>query len=46
MKDLSVVIPIYNEESNIEELISEINQILNPLHLDYEVIAFMTAASS
>jgi glycosyltransferase involved in cell wall biosynthesis len=35
---LSVVIPVYNEEENIEPLIQEINAALEPLGKQYEVV--------
>ena len=37
--DLSVVIPVYNEEGNIEKLHSELTQALEAIGRDYEVIA-------
>jgi len=36
--DLSIVIPIYNEEDNIEPLMAEIAQAVGPLGRSYEVI--------
>ncbi len=36
--DLSLVIPVYNEEESLRELVGEIHQVLSPLSLDYEVI--------
>ena len=35
---LSVVIPVYNEEENVEPLIQEINAALEPLGKQYEVV--------
>ncbi len=37
-KDLSVIIPIYNEEKNINLLYSRLDNTLSKLSLDYEVI--------
>ena len=37
--DLSVVIPVYNEEGNIEKLYYELTQVLEELGRDYEIIA-------
>lgn len=36
--DLSVVIPLYNEEDNIPPLYEQLSQALNELNLEYEVI--------
>lgn len=36
--DLSVVIPLYNEQDNIPDLYTELSTALNELHLNYEVI--------
>src|SRR5919108_2697480 len=36
--DLSVVIPVYNEEENIEPLIREINATVSPQIQQYEII--------
>ncbi len=36
--ELSVVIPVYNEEENIEPLIREINGALKPLGRGYEIV--------
>lgn len=38
MKKISVVIPIYNEESNIKELYSRLEKVLLPLSLEYELV--------
>ncbi len=38
MLDLSVVIPLYNEEDNIPPLYEQLSQALNELNLEYEVI--------
>lgn len=35
---LSIIIPVYNEEGNIEELYQEIKTVLGGLALDYEII--------
>jgi len=37
--ELSVVIPVYNEEENIEPLMREIHGVLGPLGKTYEIIA-------
>jgi glycosyltransferase involved in cell wall biosynthesis len=37
-KDLSLVIPVYNEEENLRPLTEEIHAALDPTGLDYEVI--------
>jgi glycosyltransferase involved in cell wall biosynthesis len=37
-KDLSLVIPVYNEEENLRPLTDEIHAALDPTGLDYEVI--------
>jgi len=36
--ELSVVIPVYNEEENVEPLIREINGVLRPLGKSYEIV--------
>jgi glycosyltransferase involved in cell wall biosynthesis len=36
--DLSVVVPVYNEEDNVEPLIDEINGVLRPLGKSYEIV--------
>jgi glycosyltransferase involved in cell wall biosynthesis len=36
--DLSVVVPVYNEEENIPHLYEELTQVLDPLGLSYEII--------
>ncbi|HUV93830.1 MAG TPA: glycosyltransferase family 2 protein [Anaerolineae bacterium] len=36
--DLSIVVPIYNEEENIQNLYDELTEVLEPLNLDYEII--------
>jgi len=36
--DLSVVVPVYNEEENVEPLIGEINGVLRHLGKSYEVV--------
>ena len=38
MTDLSVVIPVYNEEENLPLLWPELRSVLEGLHLDFEVI--------
>jgi glycosyltransferase involved in cell wall biosynthesis len=37
--ELSIVIPVYNEEENVEPLIQEINAAVRPLGMGYEIIA-------
>ena len=37
--DLSIILPIYNEVENIPQLISEIEETIRPLKLDYEILA-------
>src|SRR3989338_5243265 len=36
--DLSVTIPIFNEEKNIDELYSQLNKVLSDLGITYEII--------
>ena len=36
--DLSVAVPVYNEEENVEPLIREINGVLEPLGKSYEIV--------
>ena len=38
MRDLSVVIPVYNEEENLPPLWEELRALLEPLRLDFEVV--------
>jgi len=38
VKKISVVIPVYNEEENIEKLYEELKEVLENLKLDYEII--------
>lgn len=37
--ELSIVIPIYNEEENVEPLIHEIEGVLTPLRIGFEIVA-------
>lgn len=37
-KDLSLVIPVFNEEENLRPLTSEIKDALDPLEIDYEIV--------
>ena len=37
-KDISVIIPVFNEEENIESLYAELKESLNSLKKDYEII--------
>jgi glycosyltransferase involved in cell wall biosynthesis len=36
--DLSLVIPVHNEEESLPELLAELSSVLGPLGLDYEII--------
>ena len=36
--ELSIVIPVYNEEENVEPLIQEINAAVGPLRKPYEIV--------
>ena len=36
--DLSIVIPVYNEEENVEPLVGEITSVMKPLVKSYEII--------
>ncbi|MBC7237661.1 MAG: glycosyltransferase family 2 protein [Chloroflexi bacterium] len=36
--DLSVVVPVYNEEQNIQYLYDQLTEVLEPLGLEYEII--------
>jgi glycosyltransferase involved in cell wall biosynthesis len=36
--ELSIVIPVYNEEENVEPLIQEINAAVRPLGMRYEIV--------
>jgi glycosyltransferase involved in cell wall biosynthesis len=36
--ELSLVIPVYNEEENVEPLICEIVKVLTPLRISYEIV--------
>lgn len=38
MKDLSIVLPCYNEVDNIRPFLEEIQEVLDPTDLDYEVV--------
>ena len=38
MRDLSVVIPVYNEEENLPPLWEELRAVLEPLRLSFEVV--------
>lgn len=37
-KDLSIVVPVYNEAENLRPLLTEITKALTPENLDYEVL--------
>ncbi|MBM3188927.1 MAG: glycosyltransferase [Chloroflexi bacterium] len=36
--DLSIVVPVYNEEENVQHLYDELTRVLEPLGLEYEII--------
>lgn len=36
--EISIVLPTYNEEGNVSELIARLNKVLNPLTKNYEII--------
>ena len=36
--NLSVVIPLINEENSLEELVSSISSVVNEVNLNYEII--------
>ncbi len=36
--DISIIIPVYNEERNLDVLYSELNAVIKSLHLSYEII--------
>lgn len=36
--DLSIVVPVYNEEENIQYLYDQLSEVLEPLGLEYEII--------
>mgnify|MGYP006387126411 CR=1 FL=1 len=38
MKDLSVVVPVYNEQDNLRPLVREIMDALTPLGLTWEIL--------
>ncbi len=38
LPEISVILPIYNEQGNIETLIQEIVQALNPLNIKFEIL--------
>ncbi|WP_457568011.1 glycosyltransferase family 2 protein [Desulfurobacterium sp.] len=38
IKKLSIVVPLYNEEENVDELYKQIKKVLDSLPLDYEII--------
>ena len=45
MKSISVVVPVYNEEGNVEELHREIKQVCEKNQYEYEII-FINDGSS
>ncbi len=38
MKKISIVVPVYNEETIVEELLSRISKSVEPLHYNFEFI--------
>ncbi len=36
--DLSVVIPVYNEEDSLPTLVSELHDVLRPVGISYEIV--------
>ena len=36
--ELSIVIPVYNEEENVEPLVSELTTVLSRLQQTYEIV--------
>ena len=36
--DLSIVVPVYNEEENIQYLYDQLTEVLDPLGLEYEIV--------
>ncbi len=36
--DLSILVPLYNEEESLKELLSWIRRVIDPLDLTYEVV--------
>ena len=45
MKELSIIVPVFNEEDSIEPFIHAINAVLNPLLIEYEIV-FVNDGSS
>ena len=45
MTDLSVVVPVYNEEGGIETLVDDLGSVLTPLFADLEVIVVDDAST-
>mgnify|MGYP001618550957 FL=1 len=44
-KSISVIIPLYNEERNLEAIITNINDIVSSLFDDYELLIFDDAST-
>ena len=42
---LSVIIPAYNEEESIEQILNELKQELDKLNLEYEIIVVNDAST-
>jgi glycosyltransferase involved in cell wall biosynthesis len=38
VRELSVVLPAYNEEANIERVVRQVIAYLEPMHIDYEIV--------
>ncbi len=43
--DITVVVPIFNEEANIQALVSQLTAALEPLHRSYEILAIDDGSS-
>jgi len=41
--ELSIVIPLYNEEANLDYLFERLERVLNGLGMMYEIVCAMTA---
>ena len=38
LKKLSIVVPVFNEEDNVQQLFNEISETVGKLDIDYEII--------
>ena len=45
MKKISIIIPTYNEEENIDKLFSNIIEQMNKVNYDYEIIVIDNAST-